>query len=222
MKKLWYITFIISITSIACSKKSNPSPGTTGTVSIAGSTYNTVVIGNQSWTVQNYAGPGGTPNPRSDFDAMGKFYLLTEVKALTLPAGWRVPTEADFMNLLNSQGKVTNNGNGSISVDSVGASHLRATNYWGIPGDNSSGFNALPVGDYNSYVNIFPNFNAYATFWSSTPGTNQVDTPSQCTLIISGYRTSTGTGRMPVDGAYINEIGSAKVQGYSLRFVKDN
>ncbi|MDN3581756.1 FISUMP domain-containing protein [Mucilaginibacter flavus] len=212
----------MSVLLVGCKKSEQTTPQQIkGTVTVDGVSYGTVVIGAQTWTSENYYGAGGVTSPTST-TGTGKFYTLAEIQAITLPVGWRIPTQDDYVALLKSQGTVTVTFDGHAILDTIGARHLRALINWGIPGDNKSGFGALPVGDYNAYMNTFGDLNAYTTFWTSTPGTNTVDKPSQCIVVLSGYRTSYGTRRMPIEGAYVDPTAGVLNRGYSLRFVKDN
>ncbi|MCR8558144.1 hypothetical protein KXD93_10840 [Mucilaginibacter sp. BJC16-A38] len=222
MRKLFYLSAILFITLVSCSKKNETKPQP-ALVTINGKVYSTVVIGNQTWTAENYDGPGGTASPRNDEATIGKFYLLAELKSITLPAGWRIPTQADFVALIKSQGIITVHNNGVTGLDTLGTRHLRSQNSWGIPGDNKSGFNAQPAGYYNAtYANEFPFLNEFAYFWSSTPGTNTVEPPSQCVFYLIGLHTSAAAGFTPVESANVDPTYSVLNMGYSLRFVKDN
>lgn len=213
-----YILFTGFLLLASC-KKNNPSKSRFGSVTINGRAYQTVVIGAQTWTTENYDGPGGIASPRDDEATLGKYYLFAELSAITLPSSWRIPTQTDFVNLLKLQGAITLEYYGGITLDPPAVVHLRAnTTNWKVPGDNQSGFNALPAGNYNSYLHNFPNLNAYATFWSSTPGTNTLQPPSECILVISGYDTPSEI----VQDAVVDPSTSVLSQGYSLRFVKDN
>ncbi|MES2376842.1 MAG: FISUMP domain-containing protein [Bacteroidota bacterium] len=205
----------------ACKKKDTPPDTSPATLTLNGTTYHTVVIGNLRWTTENYDGPGGVPSPRNIEATTGKFYSIAEVDALKLPDGWRVPTEADFINLLKSQGTVTEYTHGVFYLDPVAARHLRATSLWGIPGDNQSGFNAQGTGSYNSFVNEFPNFNAYATFWSSTVTPDTGDGPDRALLILIAY-INQGAGLQHVESTTVDPTYNGKSLGYNLRFVKSN
>jgi uncharacterized protein (TIGR02145 family) len=222
MRKTFLYLFIGFISFTACKKSDHSTENPPNKVEINGAIYQTVVIGRQTWTAENYIGPGGIVSPWSD-EGTGKFYLLAAIKVLTLPAGWRIPTQEDFNTLIESQGPVEHGVDGSVALnDSLETRHLRSHAGWRVLGDNKSGFNAQPAGSYNAYMDDFPDHYSFATFWSSTPGTNTVDTPSQCILILSGYRTSRGTGNLPIEFAWVNPIAGVLNRGYSLRFVKDN
>ena len=90
------------------------------------------------------------------------------------PAGWRIPTETEWNQLVSymgSQSEYTLNGYSSYI-----AKALSFTNYWNnsnynyAPGNNmssnnASGFSAVPAGIYNGNYGDFGN---YAYFWTST------------------------------------------------------
>jgi uncharacterized protein (TIGR02145 family) len=215
MKNLLCLTLCVAIMMLACSKK-HVTP-TTGPITIAGKAYNTTVIGNQTWTTENYDGPGGTAN--SQEANIGKFYLLSEIQSIPLPSGWRIPTQADFIGLLKSQGLTTTYDYGSVISDSAGSQHMRAITEWGIAGDNKSGFNALPSGDYDT--SMFEDTTQITRFWSSTPATNFGSTPYQWTLYLTGYVLTIAGQSSNMQGASVSQAQILNY-GYNIRFVKDN
>jgi uncharacterized protein (TIGR02145 family) len=182
MKPYLYLTFIIATIFIGCTKKKADAP-TTPTVTINGTSYPTVVIGSQTWTTQNYDGPGGVANAYEA--SIGKFYLLSELQSIKLPVGWRLPTQADFIGLLKLQGTTTVNSYGEVIADSTVATHIMANSKWSIPGDDKSRFDVLPSGEYD----IYSSFNSEtdeAKFWSSTSDTI-AGTTQQWVLQVTGY-----------------------------------
>ena len=221
MRKTLYLTTIFLITLISCSKKNETKPQSSQ-VTINGQVYSTVVIGNQTWTAVNYDGPGGIPVPNINENIYGKLYKWQEAQALTLPAGWRIPTQTDFENLLESQGNITVGYDGSASLETLGARHLRSQINWTLSGDNASGFSGEPAGDYNYNLKIFENTYAYATFWGSTFQINGLDPETQIVLTLAGYYSSPGTGHIPQEGAITNGFEAGGEICYSLRFVRDN
>jgi uncharacterized protein (TIGR02145 family) len=54
-----------------------------------------------------YNGPGGVNynNDATNNAADGKLYTVAEAKAISLPAGWRLPAGNDFASLLNVIGE---------------------------------------------------------------------------------------------------------------------
>ena len=93
--------FIVSL--ISCDDESTDTPK--DQVTIEGKPYPYVKIGDQLWTASNYEGPGGVTydasNTRPEY---GKYYLKTELDAIAVPAGWRIPTLEDYSKLAQSYG----------------------------------------------------------------------------------------------------------------------
>ena len=219
MKRITKHIYILIIALIySCSQKDNPKPGAKGEVIIGGTSYKTIVVGSQTWTSQNYDGPGGTAN--SQAGSIGKFYLLSEIQSIKLPSGWRIPSRADFVSLLKSQGATSISSSGWIMADSVLTTHLMATSGWAIPGDNKSGFNVLPSGEYYVYTQSFDPGNDEAKFWSSTADTIDGST-FQWVLQVIGYDYKPGPQLINGQNAYV-DLMPQKGYGYNLRFVKDN
>ena len=158
-----------------------------GTVTdIDGNVYNTVTIGNQCWMKENLKTTrykDGTAIPTGISDAAwqattsgaytiydnnaannttyGKLYNWYAVNTGKLaPAGWHVPTDAEWTTL------TTYLGGESVAGDKMKATTLW-TPYTGIINTNSSGFIGLPAGDRN-YVGTFDGIGVGGSFWSST------------------------------------------------------
>ena len=91
------------VTLISCDDESTDSP--LQQVTIEGKLYPFVKIGNQLWTASNYEGPGGVSydalNTRPEY---GKYYLKTELDAIVVPTGWRIPTLEDYSQLAQAYG----------------------------------------------------------------------------------------------------------------------
>ncbi len=130
----------------ACTPDSenNPKPQTTS-VQISGKDYPVVTIGNQIWTSVNYAGLGGVAYKTGvEKPEYGRYYTLVEAKAVTLPAGWRLPTMEDYIKLGESQGVVFTNFR-ATNQEAI-KKLVSKTNWRVVPGNNASGFNAFPAG----------------------------------------------------------------------------
>jgi len=175
MRKLYLFAVVIFLLTGACKKNADQPKVDANSVIIAGDIYPVVKIGRQEWTTVNYNGPGGKnlslPHPNDNYK---KYYTVDDMKDLTLPAGWRVPTKDDFNKLLS---------NFTPQLDSVGnfvgdvnvASKLMSKSGWEITpdfsngGTNSSGFSAYPAGIYvdPAHFDIWPGY--YAWFLTSTP-----------------------------------------------------
>ncbi|MBO9700993.1 MAG: hypothetical protein J7604_12340 [Sporocytophaga sp.] len=114
-------------------------------VEINGDQYPIVSIGNQTWTAANYKGPGGIPydklNSRPEY---GNYYSFEELQNITIPAGWKIPTTEDFIELAESQGVVFI-GQNAVKQDAI-KNLVSQTRWLNINGNNKSGFNAYPGG----------------------------------------------------------------------------
>lgn len=149
MKTLFNLVISLLIVAgfVSCSKdpddpKPSPDNNSYSSVTISNKTYPVVKIGNKYWLAANFDGQGGV-----DFSGTiarpeyGNYYSAAEMRAFVLPAGWRVPTEADYRDLLTVNG-----------ID-IGAQvteltkKLTSTSHWNyVNGTNASGFNAMPAG----------------------------------------------------------------------------
>ena len=111
--------------------------------------YPTVSIGNLEWMSVNYAGPGGIKN--SEKPQYGTFLKHSDLEGLQIPEGWRIPTQEDFLDLLDSQGiefdEVWGSTDGSDLESKKRLGYLMAATGWlkqdGFA-NNQSGFNAVP------------------------------------------------------------------------------
>jgi uncharacterized protein (TIGR02145 family) len=172
-----------------------PGSGGGGLTDADGNVYDTVRIGNQTWTKQNWRCSklnDGTPLVKLSNSATatyttdaaytfanddsattnatyGNYYNPNAVLSGKLaPQGWHVSTEADWLDLLTAVGQPCLDP--YQCGNGLAAPPLRATKAWprGTKCSNKSGFTALPSGQVyngNSYVVL-----ADARFWSSTPG----------------------------------------------------
>lgn len=192
-----------------CSKK-NESPNS---VTVNGTTYPTVVIGSQTWTSVNYNGPGGVNynNSVTNDPVYGKLYSYTEAEAISLPAGWRLPTQADFITLLKTLGAKPSDQNYYVLVDSTGRG-LMSTATWteGEIGTNKTGFNAVGAG-----------FQASGTFTNLGQMTNILSTskfPNGANISFQIYDYYHGNAAI-ID---LNSVIPYDTDRGSVRFVKDN
>ena len=200
MKKLLIFALITGTAlTFSCSKSSTskPTPPTSATVTISGTAYNTVKIGNQTWTTVNYNGPGGVNygNSSSNIPANGKLYTLTEFKAITLPTGWALPTQTDYTTLLASSS----------------AYRLMANTSWTVGGGtNTSGFNALAVGYYDN--TSFSGTGTDAVFLTTSTLVSEAGIPASFDI----YQDNTGTS------AVLTDIVVTATDRAAIRFVKNN
>ncbi|QQR99016.1 MAG: fibrobacter succinogenes major paralogous domain-containing protein [Sphingobacteriales bacterium] len=159
---------------------------------IDGNIYHTVKIGTQTWMVENLkttryndgtAIPTGLSvaawqattngayaiydNNAANNTTYGKLYNWYAVNTGKLaPAGWHVPTDAEWTTLTTYLGG-----------ESVAGDKMKATTLWtafaGITNTNSSGFTGLPAGNFSYYYESFFSISSTTYFWSSTKsGTN--------------------------------------------------
>lgn len=122
-------------------KKEEPIPEAPGLVSINGKDYKTVKIGTQTWLAESYAGNGGMaygPNAKPEY---GKYYTYNEAKAISLPAGWRIPTMDDYKIMGQANGIVFTAGTQNTEA---AKKVISKTGWKNAAGTNSSGFNASP------------------------------------------------------------------------------
>ncbi|MCX6247938.1 MAG: fibrobacter succinogenes major paralogous domain-containing protein [Bacteroidetes bacterium] len=187
---------LFSLLNQGCKKSSDTSTGgitppPAGMVQdVDGNNYHTVTIGTQTWLVENLkvthyrngdaivagtsvnkgnAGIGqGAFWNYGNKDSLGKiygrlynYYALIDSRFLA-PLGWRVASNSDWNVLANFLG-----------ADSIAGGKLKesGTLHWANPNigaTNSSGFTALPGGNYNSVTHFF-SFLGYGTsLWTST------------------------------------------------------
>jgi len=125
-------------------------PPTSGThIKIGNLYYPTVTIGTQEWMSVNYAGPGGMTNGSKPH--YGTFMKFADLPSIQVPAGWRLPTKADYIKLIKSQGIAFDEYLESTDGEDVQSKRLlgqlMATTGW-LKQDgyanNKSGFNAVP------------------------------------------------------------------------------
>jgi uncharacterized protein (TIGR02145 family) len=130
----FFVALILLFTS--CSKQnSQPQPVDPNSVTIGETKYPIIKIGKQTWMAANYNGAGGTNYNESSVNdpKYGKLYTYQEAMSIKLPAGWRLPTYADFADLIYMyQGKVE--------------PLLSITEWTENLGTNVSGFNVFPAG----------------------------------------------------------------------------
>ena len=152
-----------------------------------GKTYNTVLIGNQCWMAQNL-NTGNRINGYSHqtnngiiekycydddetlCDVYGGLYQWTEMMQYVstegvqgiCPAGWHIPSDAEWMALMTL-----------LEGDTLAGGKLKeaGTVHWAPPNTgatNSSGFTALPGGYRSDVSPTFSNYTHEANFWTSS------------------------------------------------------
>lgn len=196
-------------------------------VKIGGRRYPVVKIGNQEWLAENLdykfagcdIGPSGTPSTPAAWyydddestygiDGTRKCGLLynwyavkylDDNKATLLPAGWHVPTKAEFETLLETVGGKPTAGT------KLKASNVSWAASWN--GTDDFGFSALPAGikDYDGEDFLYVGESHNTSFLSST-----LDSSGCPNLMRLGYNYA------------IASISATNMQsGCSIRLVKD-
>lgn len=145
MPKRSYIIVLVSLLAIVALNSCDDEPiaSSLQQVTIAGKQYPVVRIGNQFWTAANYEGPGGVTydasNTRPEY---GKYYLKSELDAIVVPSGWRIPSLEDYSRLAQSCGVPVPS---QLSDGEKIRSLISTTNWNHAQGTNASGFNAYPA-----------------------------------------------------------------------------
>ena len=168
-----------------------------------GQSYNTVLIGTQCWMAENLnigtmingsndQTDNGTiekycyNNSTSNCDTYGGLYQWDEAMQYVTtagtqgvcPAGWHIPTDAEWMTMEEYLGMCSGTGSGCSGAtgwrgtDEGGKLKETGTTHWTSPNTgatNSSGFTALP-GGYRYTDGSFHNLTSSASFWLSTEG----------------------------------------------------
>ena len=157
----FFLLLFSIVTLISCDDESTDS--SVQQVTIEGKPYPFVKIGNQLWTTSNYEGPGGVNydalNTRPEY---GKYYLKTELDAIVVPAGWRIPTLEDYTLLAQFYGIPVPS---KLSEGEPIKALISTTNWNNAKGTNTSGFNAYPA----NYIvnNSNPIEGDIAEFWTA-------------------------------------------------------
>ncbi|MCQ2091973.1 MAG: fibrobacter succinogenes major paralogous domain-containing protein [Fibrobacter sp.] len=125
-----------------------------------GQTYKTIKIGSQTWMAENLNYQIVTSKCYGDkpenCEKYGRLYTWDDAKK-ACPAGWRLPSKAEFESLLAAVG--TSGGEWSLN--------LRADSWKN--GTDKFGFSALPAGTYTSeYGEGFDDLGNSTNFWTST------------------------------------------------------
>lgn len=89
------------------------------------------------------------------FGKLYNYWAVIDPRGLA-PAGWRIPSDADFATLVQF-------------VGADGAAKVKSTSMWenGGNGNNSSGFNALP-GGYRNATGLFNPIGRLTSWWTVT------------------------------------------------------
>ena len=162
--------------------------------------FRTVTIGSQTWMAENLAvkannGCWAYKNDESNVAKYGYLYDWQTAKDLC-PAGWHLPTDAEWTKLSDY-----------LEGIHVAGCKLKSDTGWepsNATGTNSKGFTALPGGSCD-YSKAFDFAGVYGYWWSSTES-NSSDAWSR-----SMYYGSTSITRSSTN----------KYIGYSVRYIKN-
>ncbi len=208
-----------------------------GMISYGGQTYHTVIIGLQCWMAENLnigtmingsqdqADNGIVEkycynNDPANCEVYGGLYQWNELMNYTppgksnpagiqgiCPAGWHVPSDAEFCQMETYLDATVNCGNsGSLGTTAGGKLKETDISHWTTPNTgatNRSGFTALPGGRLSG--GSFFNSTNFAFFWSAS-------------------ESSAGKGwhhDMTYNKAEVNRSGINETNGYSARCCKD-
>lgn len=152
-----------------------------------GNVYQTVIIGNQVWMTENLkylpsvADPGtrssttpyyyvydykgtdvNTAKATANYQTYGVLYNWKAAKA-AVPAGWHLPTDAEWLQLTNYLGGENFAGG---KLKETGTTHWNSPN---TGATNETGFTALPGGRLDKY-GTFNIVGSYGIWWSATEG----------------------------------------------------
>jgi uncharacterized protein (TIGR02145 family) len=126
--------------------------------------YKTVVIGTQTWMAQNLdyitdSSSFSYNNSASVENTYGRLYEWSVAQS-ACPAGWHLPDTAEWSKLITLQG-------GDFAAG--GKMKETGSTHWNSPNNgatNSSGFDALPGGCWNT--SVFKDMGNYTYYWSSS------------------------------------------------------
>jgi len=187
-----------------------------------GETYKTLKIGDQVWMAENLRYLPEVVEPDSGSQTIPLYYVLAydgnsvpEAEASTYfetygalynwaaarsacPAGWHLPTEAEWMQLADFAGGAIIAGN---KLKESGTAH------WGVVNDDITdefGFTALPGGCCLA-DGLFDGLEDFGTWWTNT----EIDSTGASYILMTDNGSGVYSGR------------SIKEHGFSIRCVKD-
>lgn len=167
-----------------------------------GQEYSTVVIGSQTWMVENLNYKTVSSKCYNDDPAnctkYGRLYKWSAAMA-ACPSGWHLPNSLEFEALFTAVGGIT-----------VAAKQLKSQTGWiaysGITNEDAFGFSALPAGQWtNPGDGAFFNVGERASFWSST------EVNGEAYYVVLGYSN---------DDASLYKFGKELFE-FSVRCLKD-
>lgn len=204
----------------SCKKDDDYTTGTF-TDSRDGNVYKTVTIGKQVWMAENLRYLPSVIGPDKNSETIPYYYVYNfndtnlrvaivsdnyitygvlynwEAARTACPAGWHIPSEAEWLQLIRSLGKQDIAGN---KLKEAGTKHWKSPN----PGaTNETGFTALPGGcrDVNDG---FQRIERWGYWWSREYSEN-----------------TAWQANMNFDSGWVQVSGSGKKAGFSVRCIKD-
>jgi len=181
-------------------------------VTYGGQTYNTVIIGSQTWMAENLnietAESNCYDNNSANCAKYGRLYTWEAAKT-ACPSGWRLPSRADWDSLARAVGGTKTYTSESSDHDWYDAGkYLKSKTGWnsysGIKNLDTYGFSALPGGFRNS-EDYFYNAGDFGYWWTSEEYSD-------------GYAYFR---IMYYDYDRLNEYDDNKSHGYSVRCLRD-
>ncbi|WMX14021.1 FISUMP domain-containing protein [Aureispira sp. CCB-E] len=215
---LWGCLFVgLIVLGTACKKEVSKMCTNSFVDERDGTEYCMVTIGNQVWMADNlnYASDSNTytnPSSPSSVNAVyGRLYTFSEANK-ACPNGWHLPTDEEWKTLEMNLGMSVAEANGlnERGVDQGG--QLKSIDGWvasanaGVVGTNSSGFNALPSGEWNPSFGPFFHLGEEASYWTATP----YDTTNTAWMRALSY-----------DKASIRRSYATQKMGFACRCVQD-
>jgi uncharacterized protein (TIGR02145 family) len=184
-----------------------------------GQSYQVVRINNQIWLAENfrylpskekgdkYENSWVYENNNDYLDLhYGRLYDWNTAMNIA-PEGWRLPSNEDFIELIDFIKKDNNLGDEKVG------SYLKSVNGWASsfrkikPNNDKYGFNAKPAGIYSSRNDYFSSVGYYADFWSATEEKD------------NRYVSNRNLRNRNED--FNTNCGSYKFHGFSVRLIKN-
>ena len=141
-------------------------------------TYNTIVIGNQTWFAENL-------NYETDVSMCYNFHPTNcqiygrlydgHMAKFACPNGWHLPDDEEWKTLEIALGMSQSDADSTDWRGTNVGEKMKSTSGWNSNGNgtNSSGFNALAGGYRGMVGSYFYNLGNYGQWWSSTPSYGQ-------------------------------------------------
>ncbi len=142
-----------------------------------GRVYCITTIGTQTWMAENLSfitdsSVLNPSNPSSVNAEYGRLYNFSEANSVC-PTGWHLPTDDEWKTLEQFLGMNSGAVNATNLRGSTEGLSLKSVDGWDVStdstkGNNNTGFNALPAGEWNPSYGPYFNLGENATFWTST------------------------------------------------------